>query len=168
MRDVQRYLPSVNIGEYRAGTERPEDGGLYPLEDPGTYGAVPKQKHPGKWSLPQAYIPREKKPKTYASYNISSGCALHNKVLRKNNDWSGESDRGSVRRGYSPAPPRQERAVSEPPIQKKKVVKFVKRSESEPVRSSVEEELGMIGRLRLVKEVGEDARESLQDGQDDE
>ena len=48
------------------------------------------------------------------------------------------------------------------------VVKFVQRSESEPVRSSVEEELGMIGRLRLVKEVGEDARESLQDGQDDE
>ena len=32
----------------------------------------------------------------------------------------------------------------------------------------MEEELGMIGRLRLVKEVGEDARESLQDGQDDE
>ena len=56
--NCSRYLPSVNIGEYRAGTERPEDGGLYPLEDPGTYGAVPKQKHPGKWSLPQAYIPR--------------------------------------------------------------------------------------------------------------
>ena len=55
---ILRYLPSVNIGEYRAGTERPEDGGLYPLEDPGTYGAVPRQKHPGKWSLPQAYIPR--------------------------------------------------------------------------------------------------------------
>ena len=53
-----RYLPSVNIGEYRAGTERPEDGGLYPLEDPGTYGAVPRQKHPGKWSLPPAYVPR--------------------------------------------------------------------------------------------------------------
>ena len=53
-----RYLPSVNIGEYRAGTERPEDGGLYPLEDPGTYGVVPRQKHPGKWSLPQAYVPR--------------------------------------------------------------------------------------------------------------
>ena len=48
------------------------------------------------------------------------------------------------------------------------VVKFVQRSESEPVRSSVEEELGMIGRLRLVKEVGADAKESLQDGQDDE
>merc|ERR1719273_410959 len=144
------------------------------LEDPGTYGAVPKQRHPGKWSLPQAYTPREKKPKTYASYNISSGCALHNRVLRlnslsftagtrRNNDWSGESER--ERRGRTP--PRQERAVSEPLIQKKKIVKFVQRSESEPARSSVEEELGMIGRLRLVKEVGEDAKDSLQDDQDE-
>ena len=41
------------------------------------------------------------------------------------------------------------------------VVKFVKRSESEPVRSSVEEELGMMGRLRLAREVQADARDSL-------
>ena len=32
----------------------------------------------------------------------------------------------------------------------------------------MEEELGMIGRLRLVKEVGEDTRGSLRGGQDDE
>ena len=36
------------------------------------------------------------------------------------------------------------------------------------MRSSVEEELGMMGRLRLVKEVGEDAKGSLLGGQDDE
>ena len=41
------------------------------------------------------------------------------------------------------------------------VVKFVKRSASEPVRSSVEEELGMMGRLRLAREVQADASHSL-------
>ena len=150
-----RYLPSVNIGEYRAGTERPEDGGLYPLEDPGTYGAVPRQKHPGKWSLPPAYVPRwdkhdhndvrlswlfagRKNPKPMLAttsalavpciIKLSGRHVMHQiiawahvcHVSRKNNDWSVESDRGSIRRGYSPAPPRQERAVSEPPVQKKK------------------------------------------------
>ena len=53
-----RLIPSINIGEYRPGIERPDDGGLYPLEEAGTYGPVPKSKHPGKWSQPKAYVPR--------------------------------------------------------------------------------------------------------------
>ena len=53
-----RLIPSVNVGEYGPGPERPDDGGLYPLEEAGTYGPVPKVKHPGKWSLPQPYVPR--------------------------------------------------------------------------------------------------------------
>ena len=51
-------MPSVTVGEYRAGAERPEDGGLYPLAEAGTYGQVPRAKHPGKWTQPKAYVPR--------------------------------------------------------------------------------------------------------------
>merc|ERR1711872_543629 len=131
MREVQRLIPSVNVGEYGPGPERPDDGGLYPLEEAGTYGPVPKAKHPGKWSLPQPYVPREKKPKTYASYNISEGCALHARVLNKNDNWGARLGvprrRGSVSSNASSA--RFERAVSEPPqIKKQSKVTFVKRS----------------------------------------
>merc|ERR1712122_354043 len=94
---------------------------LIPLEEAGTYGPVPKAKHPGKWSLPQPYVPRERRPKTYASYNISEGCALHARVLNKNDNWGGRVGvprrRGSVSSNASSA--RFERAVSEPPQIKK-------------------------------------------------
>ena len=55
---MSRLVPSVTVGEYRAGAERPEDGGLYPLAEAGTYGQVPRAKHPGKWAQPKAYVPR--------------------------------------------------------------------------------------------------------------
>ena len=91
--------------------------------------------------------------------------------------------RGSVSSNASSVQ-RYERAVSEPPqikkqskgeyvISKRKsknqllsywlLVTFVKRSVSEPTTSTVDEELGMIGRLKLVREVKEDTIESLQD-----
>ena len=47
-------------------------------------------------------------------------------------------------------------------------VKFTKRSESEPIRSTVDEELGMMGKLKLSREVGEDAIESLRDDYEEE
>ena len=42
-----RLLPSLTVGEYGPAVERPEEGGLYPLEEEGKYGAKPKQKYPG-------------------------------------------------------------------------------------------------------------------------
>ena len=65
---MSRLVPSVTVGEYRAGAERPEDGGLYPLAEAGTYGQVPRAKHPGKWAQPKAYVPR------WAGYWL--GCAV--------------------------------------------------------------------------------------------
>lgn len=42
-------------------------------------------------------------------------------------------------------------------------MKFVKRSVSEPTKSTVEEELGILSKLRLAKEVKKDTIESLRD-----
>ena len=36
------------MGVYTSGPLRPEDGGVYPLEEEGTYGRVPRRPHPGK------------------------------------------------------------------------------------------------------------------------
>ena len=60
------------MGEYTTCLSRPDDGGLYPLEEEGTYGRVPKKEHQGKWTGPQPYVKRERKPKMYASYAISN------------------------------------------------------------------------------------------------
>jgi len=165
-----RLIPSINIGEYRPGTARPDDGGLYPLEEAGTYGPVPKSKHPGKWSLPKAYVPREKKQKIYASYAICEGCCTQN--VQETNK-TGTRRRGSVSTvasdNVSVSPPkRSERAMSEPPNKEiKKQVKFEPRSMSEPISpkistvDSVDEELSMVGRLKLAMEVMEDTIGSL-------
>ena len=56
--EMLRLLPSLTVGEYGPAADRPEDGGLYPLEEAGEYGAVPKLKYPGKWKAPQHYVPR--------------------------------------------------------------------------------------------------------------
>jgi len=162
MREVQqRLIPSINIGEYRPGIERPDDGGLYPLEEAGTYGPVPKSKHPGKWSQPKAYVPREKKPKIYASYAICEGCTQNVQESNK----TGTRRRGSVSTVVSDNLTPPKRAVSEPPKSPvKKQVKFEPRSMSEPIKSeisNVEEELGMVGRLKLAMEVMEDTIGSL-------
>ena len=58
------------MGVYTSGPLRPEDGGVYPLEEEGTYGRVPRRPHPGKWSGPDTYLKRERKTKMYASYAI--------------------------------------------------------------------------------------------------
>jgi len=63
-------IPAANMGEYEPPRERPEDGGLYPLNAEGTYGRVPKSRNPGRWQELPKYQKREKKPKLYASYAI--------------------------------------------------------------------------------------------------
>merc|ERR1711990_281972 len=83
MEDWERLIPAANMGEYEPPRERPEDGGLYPLNAEGTYGRVPKNRNPGRWQELLKYQKREKKPKLYASYAISDKCELHSLVLDK-------------------------------------------------------------------------------------
>merc|ERR1712004_515042 len=47
-KDWERLIPAANMGEYEPPRERPEDGGLYPLNAEGTYGRVPKNRNPGR------------------------------------------------------------------------------------------------------------------------
>ena len=94
------------MGEYTTGHHRPDDGGLYPLEEEGTYGRVPKKVHAAKWAEPEPYVKRERKTKMYASYAISDKCELHALVL----------DKYDRRSPTSRAPPaRSSRAASAPP-----------------------------------------------------
>lgn len=87
-------MPSEEIGEYEkprrrsapgGSSRRPPGGGLFPLSEEGHYGPPPTAL-PGP--LP-GYQRRERKPKVYASYAVSSDCDLHSSKLEKN-----ENDRG--------------------------------------------------------------------------
>ena len=105
---------------------------------------------------------RERKPKVYASYNICE-CCVHGQEQEKRGGRGTTTTttrrRESVSSTVSSTVSRNERAVSAPPqtaAYPRKQVKFVKRSISEPSKSSVEEELGILGRLRLSKEVKND------------
>merc|ERR1719154_140024 len=110
MREVQRLLPSLEMGQYTPGHHRPEEGGLYPLEEEGTYGKVPKKVHTAKWAEPEPYVKRERKTKMYASYAISDKCELHALLLDK---YDRRLKQGSQR---SRAPSvRSSRAASAPP-----------------------------------------------------
>merc|ERR1719400_1305692 len=82
MREVTRLLPSLAVGEYAPPAVLPR-GGLFPLQEEGSYGELPKVKTRGKWKLPQPYVPREKKPKVYASYNICECCVQGQEVERR-------------------------------------------------------------------------------------
>ena len=108
---------------------------------------------------------RERKPKVYASYNICECCVHGQEHDRK--VWRGANTTTTKRReSISSSVSRNERAVSAPPQttgSPRKQVKFVKRSVSEPSKSSVEEELGILGRLRLAKEVKKDTIGRLRD-----
>merc|ERR1712045_280564 len=153
MREVTRLLPSLAVGEYAPPAVLPR-GGLFPLQEEGSYGELPKVKTRGKWKLPQPYVPREKKPKVYASYNICECCVQGQEVERRGTSVS------SRRNNLS----RNERAASAPPqttTSIKKQVKFVKRIVSEPAKNTAEEELGLLNRLKLSKEVKQDTIESL-------
>jgi len=84
--DYKKYIPSEEVGEYEAYKRREKKkGGLYPLGEEGEYGPPPSALPP---PLP-GYKKRERKPKVYASYAVSSECEAHGDVLSRN-----ESDRG--------------------------------------------------------------------------
>ena len=151
------------MGEYSPGEHRPEDGGLYPLEEEGTYGRVPRKKQTGKWTGPQPYVRRERKTKMYASYGISDKCELHALVLGKYDRRAQQQQRQQ---------PRQGRAASAPPQYHKGAekeegrVEQAQRGQSLPPSHTNDtnlEELNMLSRLKLTKEVEEDTIGSLQD-----
>ena len=111
---------------------------------------------------------RERKPKVYASYNICECCVHGQEQEKRGGRETTSSTTSSSRRreSVSSTVSRNERAVSAPPQttgSPRKQVKFVKRSVSEPSKSSVEEELGILGRLRLAKEVKMDTIGRLRD-----
>ena len=70
------------MGEYESGRRKSAPaqpkGGLFPLDEEGTYGRPPAAPAP-----PPATPKRERKPKIYSSYSVESSCNLHAKKLRK-------------------------------------------------------------------------------------
>jgi len=88
-------IPSEDMGEYESGASRrksapakppvPPGGGLFPLDEQGTYGAAPRR--PGMPPTAPSTVPfqriRERKPKVYASYAINNDCTLHQQKLAK-------------------------------------------------------------------------------------
>ena len=158
------------MGEYTTCLSRPDDGGLYPLEEEGTYGRVPKKEHQGKWTGPQPYVKRERKPKMYASYAISDKCELHALVLDKY-DRRMKEENHKLERCFS----RSSRAVSVPPEldhMGKEKAKPVDRCTSLPpdYKNEDVEDLEMISKLDLARELKEDTFESLRSvlGEDEE
>merc|ERR1711973_541576 len=150
--------------------ERPEDGGLYPLNAEGTYGRVPKNRNPGRWQELPKYQKREKKPKLYASYAISDKCELHALVLDKYmrppkcsvHSGPGSSTSGRSSRATS-APPQ---SLAAPEVKERPVEKQSSRQASLPpveVGSTMMlkvEDLDMLARLKLARD--------QEDGADDE
>ena len=149
------------MGQYTPGHHRPDEGGLYPLEEEGTYGRVPKKVHAAKWAEPEPYVKRERKTKMYASYAISDKCELHALLLDK-------YDRRLKQRSQrSPAPSaRSSRAASAPPEFKKAEEQkecLNERGQSLPPKlvHDVTEDLNMLSTLQLAREVEEDTAGSL-------
>merc|ERR1711862_954472 len=100
-------------------------GGLYPLNEEGEYGPPPSALPP---PLP-GYQKRERKPKVYASYAISSECEAHGEAIKETlsrNSSRSQSYQPPVRRASSytrrsPAPspsPAKERSYSQPRLSK--------------------------------------------------
>merc|ERR1711936_1464437 len=173
-KDWERLIPAANMGEYEPPRERPEDGGLYPLNAEGTYGRVPKSRNPGRWQELPRYQKREKKPKLYASYAISDKCELHSLVLDKYmrppkcsvHSGPGSSTSGRSSRATS-APPQ---SLAAPEVKERPVEKQNSRQASLPpveVGSTMMlkvEDLDMLARLKLAREKEEDCMEALVDG----
>jgi len=91
----RHYVPSEEMGdyeEYRKKRAAKKKGPLYPLNEECCYGAPPS-------ALPKplpGYQRRERKPKVYAGYAISSSCDMHKDKLMENEDLS--KSRSQVRR----------------------------------------------------------------------
>jgi len=111
--DPKKYIPSLEIGEYEHYKKKQtKKGGLYPLGEEGEYGAAPSSLPP---PLP-GYQKRERKPKVYASYAVSSDCEAHGEKLSRQSVpcQPRPARRASSYSRGSPAPARQERSCSQP------------------------------------------------------
>merc|ERR1712088_713974 len=89
MKDWERLIPAANMGEYEPPRERPEDGGLYPLNAEGTYGRVPKNRNPGRSSRatsapPQSLAVTEVKEKSVEKSNRQASLLAR----RRRTAWS--------------------------------------------------------------------------------
>eukprot|EP00092_Neocalanus_flemingeri_P046308 GFUD01052073.1.p1 GENE.GFUD01052073.1~~GFUD01052073.1.p1 ORF type:complete len:192 (+),score=75.05 GFUD01052073.1:43-576(+) len=147
------------MGEYAPAQSRPSDGSLYPLEEAGTYGKVPKKEYMGKWTGPEPYVKREKKPKIYSSYSISDKCELHSLVMDR-------YSRGCKLHSSSPtatsSSSRVSRSVSSSPeekVSKTEKTELGDRQSSLPPSYQLED-LDMMSKLQLARELEEDTRDT--------
>lgn len=88
--DDRKYIPSEDMGdyeEYKKKGRNKKKGPLYPLDEEGSYGAPPSALPP---PLP-GYQKRERKPKVYASYAVSSDCCMHADKLEQNEKVRGKT-----------------------------------------------------------------------------
>jgi len=106
-------IPSEDMGEYETAGRRksapakPPNGGLFPLNEEGTYGRPPAPPAP---PTPK----RERKPKIYAGYSVDSKCDVHAKQLakvekqrdRELEEQRSRRRRNSFRRNVSASPSR--------------------------------------------------------------
>jgi len=113
----RRYIPSEEIGdyeEYRKKKTPKKTGPLYPLDEEGSYGAPPSALPP---PLP-GYQKRDRKPKVYASYAVSSDCCMHADKLVQNEADKGKTPPRTVRKKSSTPSynslPRTARSSSQP------------------------------------------------------
>jgi len=86
------YIPSQEMGGYEEKRHRKKSSGvLYPLDEEGSYGRPPSQS--SRAPPPQPAFPkRERKPKVYASYAVSSDCSMHASKLEKNENTANRRD----------------------------------------------------------------------------
>jgi hypothetical protein len=111
-RTSRMYIPSEEMGDYedyRSRQKKKSGGVLYPLDEEGTYGAPPA-------ALPKplpGYLKRDRKPKVYASYAVSSDCSMHAAKLESNESQSTLGRKQTPPRGRTP-PTRRSSAPTRP------------------------------------------------------
>lgn len=98
----RQYIPAEDMGDYEEYKKKKgpkKSGPLYPLNEEGAYGAPPA---PLPKPLP-GYQKRERKPKVYSGYAVSSDCCMHADKLIQNEQSRGQT----VRRRSAPVPARR-------------------------------------------------------------
>jgi len=108
------FMPAETMGDYenangrrKSAPAKPKDGGLFPLDEEGTYGRPPAPPAP---PTPK----KERKPKVYASYAVDQDCGVHAKKLakvekqreRELEEQRSRRRRNSFRRNVSQSPSR--------------------------------------------------------------
>eukprot|EP00092_Neocalanus_flemingeri_P096533 GFUD01122898.1.p1 GENE.GFUD01122898.1~~GFUD01122898.1.p1 ORF type:complete len:196 (-),score=69.78 GFUD01122898.1:28-573(-) len=152
------------MGEYTPAQSRPADGGLYPLEEAGTYGKVPKKEYMGKWTGPEPYVRRERKPKIYSSYSISDKCELHSLVMDRYSRGCKLHSSSSTATSLSS---RVSRSVSSTPEEKRNKTEKTElgdRQSSLPPSYELDD-LEMMSKLKLARELEGDSRDTLTDSE---